>query len=167
MSKKTVLDLTKEEILEAFKDSYSIKGILDKLGFPPHHRNYARLDERCSELGLTVPPTKRFTNNYRELSEILVLGSSIDRTRLKTRLFESGLLENKCSECSQEPWWNGKLLVLELDHINGDPKDNRIENLRFLCPNCHQQTATWGNKVYKIKRASGVIAAAVALEATP
>lgn len=42
--------------------------------------------------------------------------------------------------------WNGKPLTLQLDHINGDHSDNRLENLRILCPNCHSQTSTWGMK---------------------
>ena len=47
--------------------------------------------------------------------------------------------------CGLSEWINGKL-VLELDHINGDHTDNRIENLRFLCPNCHSQTETFRSK---------------------
>lgn len=51
----------------------------------------------------------------------------------------------QCAECNLTQW-QGKALSLDLDHINGINSDNRFENLRFLCPNCHRQTSTWGNK---------------------
>lgn len=51
-----------------------------------------------------------------------------------------------CSKCSQGSMWNGELLTLDMDHINGDRANNHPDNLRFLCPNCHTQTATWGKK---------------------
>lgn len=65
------------------------------------------------------------------------------------KLLRNYLLENKideyfCSLCGIPPMWNGKVLTLQLDHINGDCKDNRIENVRWLCPNCHTQTENWG-----------------------
>lgn len=64
-------------------------------------------------------------------------------------MINEGLKEDKCEICGQLPEWNGKPLVLQLDHINGDHYDNRIENLRIVCPNCHTQTDTFGTKKLK------------------
>lgn len=67
-------------------------------------------------------------------------------SRLKKRLIDENLLENKCSECGISGEWNGKELTLQLDHINGINNDNSLENLRILCPNCHSQTNTYAGK---------------------
>jgi Zn finger protein HypA/HybF involved in hydrogenase expression len=56
-----------------------------------------------------------------------------------------------CNECGIKDYWNNKKLSLQLDHVNGDGNDNRLENLRFLCPNCHSQTDTFAGKKHKIK----------------
>ncbi len=55
-----------------------------------------------------------------------------------------GRAAHRCAVCSQPPKWNGEPLVLPIDHINGRTWDNRREYLRFLCPNCHSQTQTFG-----------------------
>jgi hypothetical protein len=65
---------------------------------------------------------------------------------LKVRLLREGLLVNRCYECGMEPLWQGKRLVLILDHRNGDNTDNRLENLRLLCPNCNSQQPTFAGK---------------------
>lgn len=78
--------------------------------------------------------------------KLLTVDSNASSSALKNRLLAEGFLENVCSECGQLPEWNNKPLVLQLDHINGQSSDNRIENLRILCPHCHTQTETWGSR---------------------
>jgi len=78
--------------------------------------------------------------------DILVENSTYDNSSLKCRIMKENILPNICVLCGQLPEHNGMALVLQLDHINGINNDNRIENLRILCPNCHTQTDTWGRK---------------------
>ena len=74
------------------------------------------------------------------------------RHRIKFRLIREGYVKNECGVCGIGPEWNGNPLVFHLDHINGDNKDNRIENFRLLCPNCHSQTETYTWKNYRRKK---------------
>lgn len=86
----------------------------------------------------------KVNNKPKELHEIK------QRHHLKKKILKNKLLANECQICKQPPEWNGKILVLQLDHINGINNDNRIENLRLLCPNCHSQTDTFCHKNRKI-----------------
>ena len=81
------------------------------------------------------------------LDEILVENSTYANiSSLKTRLINENRLEYKCAFCGNKGEWRGQKLVLQLDHINGINNDHRIENLRFLCPNCHSITNTYAGK---------------------
>ena len=71
------------------------------------------------------------------LEQIMVEGSSYSRGKLKRRLYEAGLKERRCELCGQGEVWNGDQMSLILDHINGVATDNRLENLRIVCPNCN------------------------------
>jgi Zn finger protein HypA/HybF involved in hydrogenase expression len=71
------------------------------------------------------------------LADVLVEGSSYSRKKLKLRLYETGLKQRSCELCGQGEVWRGKPMALILDHVNGVPDDNRLENLRIVCPNCN------------------------------
>ena len=77
------------------------------------------------------------------LEDVLVEGSNYNRYYLKRRLIQAGLVDNVCAVCKCQPEWRGKPLLLVLDHINGVRDDNRIENIRLLCPNCDSQSPTY------------------------
>ena len=79
--------------------------------------------------------------------ELLLVDGRIqtNRSHLKARLLAEGLKENRCEQCGLTEW-NGKPLNMQLHHKNGRAKDNRLQNIEFLCPNCHAQTVNWGGR---------------------
>jgi AcrR family transcriptional regulator len=74
------------------------------------------------------------------------------RTHLKMRLLAEGLKDNVCERCGLQEWL-GEPLVMQLHHVNGQGKDNRLENIELLCPNCHALTVNWGGR--NVRRAAG------------
>jgi DNA invertase Pin-like site-specific DNA recombinase len=79
------------------------------------------------------------------LEALLVAGRKTNRGHLKQRLLKAGLKENRCEQCGISEW-QGEPLNMQLHHMNGDGRDNRLENLRLLCANCHSQTDTYGGR---------------------
>ncbi|MFF4258954.1 HNH endonuclease signature motif containing protein [Streptomyces sp. NPDC001663] len=144
------------EILEpVVARSTSVNEVLRRLGLDPvggHHTNISR---RIKAYGLDtshftpVIRTERQRHNQRRRTaeEILVEETSaratrVPSSRLKRAMRELGM-EERCSLCGTEAVWLGEPLPLEVDHIDGDWRNNRIENLRLLCPNCHSTTDTY------------------------
>ena len=142
--------MSAEQIALAVRSSRSLAQVLARLGVRGGG-NQARLKKRIETLGLdtshfagmawrrgsalpVVPP--------RPLAEVLVRGKLERTSSLRTRLLKAGLKTAICEECRRSTW-NGLPISLELDHINGRRDDNRLSNLRLLCPNCHAQTDTY------------------------
>jgi hypothetical protein len=131
------------EVTAAVAGSRSLAEALRKLGLRPAGGNHATLKRLIARLELS---TDHFDRDWaqrarrgvkaRPLSEILVRGSSYHRGHLKRRLLESGLKQPVCEMCGQGDLWRGRPMALILDHINGVHDDNRLENLRIVCPNC-------------------------------
>lgn len=142
----------KEELEKLVNECSSLREILTKQGKSISGAAIEVLKKKLEAyeisyhfLNQNVNPTTKRTGKL-PLSEILKENRPYKSSDLKKRLIEEGLKEDKCEICGQLPEWNGKELILQLDHINGDHNDNRLENLRILCPNCHTQTETFGNK---------------------
>jgi len=136
------MEITDAEFIEVVQRATSICGVLGLLHKAKVGTNYSMVRTRMAGLGLQ-PQWVRPVPKRIPLDEHLCENSTYSRGKLKKRLLALGILKNVCAECGQLPMWNGKPLILRLDHINGVNDDNRIENLRILCPHCDSQTDTF------------------------
>lgn len=141
-----------KELLEKLVvESNSYTEILRKLNKSSSGTAVKLLKEKLDNYGIIhhfISNTIGGKINKIPLEEILVENRSYKSQDLKKRLIEEGLKENKCEECGISEW-RGKLLVLQLHHINGNHNDNRLENLQILCPNCHSLTENFNGKKLK------------------
>ena len=143
---------SEKQLIEAVGNSTSMRQVLQKLGVAPYGGNYDVLRKAIKvynletshftgqawNKGKSLPP-KRSINKYLQ-NEV-----PIQTYKLKNRLLKEGIFKHECSNCNQTIWLD-QSIPLELDHINGNNKDNRLKNLRLLCPNCHALTPTYRSK---------------------
>jgi len=154
---------TRELLEPIVESSTSIGQVLDRLGLRRTGGNYRHINQRIGAYSISTEHFKgqgwsegetvdsnssvaTVTKKNTLLDEeIFVKDSTYSPGRLHPRMLRAGW-EDKCAICGRGPVWNNKPLRLHVDHINGKHYDNRKINLRILCPNCHQQTKTWGSK---------------------
>ena len=151
-----IKEISDKEFIELIKNSTNIKEVLFKLGYTTvgNSWGYSQIKERMLILNLTPYDFKgkselAKSQNKKVKTEDLFNNKKHPRVVIRRRIIKENLIPYKCAICGIDSW-NGKRLSLELDHINGINNDNRLENLRFLCPNCHSQTDTYGSKNSKI-----------------
>ncbi|CAL9559765.1 hypothetical protein SUDANB105_04597 [Streptomyces sp. enrichment culture] len=142
-----------EPLKAAVAHSRGLAGVLRTLGLSDNGSNRARVKQSLEEHGIS---TGHFTGQghrqgatsprHRPADEILRRqppGSPRTKTVLLRRALDDLGVPHVCAECGIGDTWQGKRLVLEIDHVNGDRLDNRRENLTYLCPSCHSQTRTY------------------------
>jgi hypothetical protein len=159
-------DKYKKEFFEKIvSNSINIKDVARNLGLTTSCGNRNTIKKYIKIYGLDtkhfyIPKRKDFSKSSKiDFNDILVSGSTyLNTSNLKNRLYSHGLKKRKCELCNQGEMWNGFKISLILDHKNGINNDNRIENLRILCPNCNagQETFCRGvrrkkKKIYKTK----------------
>lgn len=141
-----------DNLKHAIASSVSIRQVLQKLGVKAAGGNYHVFHKAVRTVGLD---TSHFTGmnlagrklrpRRRSLADYLVRDSGIQSFRLKRYLLDQKILKAICSDCGRASW-RGQPIPLELDHRNGDHRDNELANLRLLCPNCHALTPTYRGK---------------------
>ena len=149
-----IYELTDEQFVDLLKNSTAISEVLFKLGYTVKGNSwgYSQVKQRMTDLNLDFSIFKGKKSIYKNIvvktvTPEMVLKDNCKHTRtvLRRCILKHDLLPYKCDICGITEW-NNKTLSLELDHINGKNNDNRLENLRFLCPNCHSQTSTYGSR---------------------
>lgn len=144
--------LKKEEIQTLFDKHNSISAILVELNLSKSCCLYRKqLSKKAIECNCDMTKynynrqnNNIYASNYKlyEDDDIFIINSPADPATIRDRYTKIHPKE-KCQICNLGTVWNGSYLCLQIDHINGINKDNRLENLRWICPNCHSQTSTF------------------------
>jgi 5-methylcytosine-specific restriction endonuclease McrA len=161
--------ITYDSINEYVQSVDNLKAVFTHIGVKSFRSpTYEYLRKRLTELGVRHDHIGRghewiSTNGPKMLERARLHGkipnevmfsenSPIDRGTIKNRILKEQLISYVCSMCGNSGIWLEKALTLTLDHINGINNDHRLENLRFLCPNCDSQTPTYGSKNIKYQK---------------
>jgi len=157
---------TKEWLEELCAESYSLAEVLKKAGRKPGGGNQETLKKKIAEFGIDIShftgqlwnkgKTKETDNRIAskeqyQLEEVFCKDSLVTQKILRGYVKRHNIIEYKCQFCGCDGHWLDTEIALELDHINGNNNDNRVENLRYLCPNCHATTETYRGKNIKPK----------------
>ena len=156
-AKRSVLwKLPDEYIQDILDSSPTMTEVCKRLGVSTSNGSSKTVHKRIETLSLDKFKAnherfKKSLGRGRALShsEIFTVDSTVARKTVRKVIIRDNLLPYVCFECGLSPFWNRKILSLQLEHRNGINNDHRLENLCFLCPNCHSQTPTYAGKKNK------------------
>ncbi len=140
-----------ERLTIIVKESFSLRQVIKKLGLVPAGGNYLHVQRIIKELDLNTSHFlgKGWSSGIKlqfkpriSIESILTENNNYQSYKLKNRLFDLGVKKQKCELCGWEQKSKDGRIPVELDHINGNHLDHRLENLRILCPNCHSLQST-------------------------
>lgn len=139
---------TAEEFKAIVDKSKTTTEVLAHFGMQNKGGNYKTFNQRVKDEGIDISHFIRVTPNPKKLDLHLVFkkDSTVSRSTIRRRIIREQLIPYECKGCKNNGTWNGKELSLHLEHMNGIGNDHRLENLCFLCPNCHSQTDTYSGK---------------------
>ena len=158
VKRSIIWTLPENEFIQLIKESKRMKDVFLFFGLANKGGNFKTLKQRIVFLDLDTShflSREKSSIQTREMTleklkkEWLIQGSTNNRTHIKSYLLKFDLLDYKCKKCNCDGFWKDEPLALQLEHINGTSNDNRLENLCFLCPNCHSQTSTFAGKSNK------------------
>lgn len=151
--KNKMSDYTNDQIYEILKISKSFAEVIRSFGYKSITTgNYKHVKGILKNRNIEIPVYNYFKehNNFnrkrRNVDELFINETNVSRAYLKRRIIKDDLIKYECEKCGNVGEWEGQKLVLQLEHKNGNTYDNRLENLCFLCPNCHSQTNTFSGK---------------------
>lgn len=152
---KSLKNISKDDLLIIVKECDNYTEVLKKLGYDTvHGRNIDTLKRKIINFNIDISHfySKKKTGKVIKDDEVFCNNSKCSQNCLRNRFKKNTKDEDyKCAICGQKPIWNGKELVLTLDHIDGNNHNNDLSNLRWVCPNCDRQLNTFAGKNIKNK----------------